>query len=106
MYTATAAADGLLVGHYDTSANVRVYVSRAELTHLVIENLNRNEPAKTRLFAEILALPGIVMLVGKPYEVFVQKGDLYSWDEIHGRILDMLLAANLMPLASGSERKQ
>jgi hypothetical protein len=96
----------LPVGFYDTSANVRVYVSRVELTKQCIEELHRNEPAKTKLFADILALPGIVMLVGRPYEVFIQKGDLYSFDEQHPRILDLLLAANLGPLQPASDLKQ
>lgn len=94
------------VQFYDAGANIRVYVSRAELTARPIESVHRHETAETKLFADILAHPGVVMVVGKPYELAVQKADLYAWDEIHPRVLDELLAVNLIPMTPISDAKQ
>jgi hypothetical protein len=94
------------VAYYDASPNVRVYVSRVELTNLPTETIHRNERTENRLFSDILAKPGVATLVGKPYEIFVQKGDLFTWDEIHPRVLDLLLAVNLGPMTPASDAKQ
>jgi hypothetical protein len=83
-----------------------VYLSRVELTQLPIETLHRHEPAQTKLFGDILAGPGVAMLVGKPFETAVQKADLFTWDEIHPRVLDRLLAVNLLPMTPASDAKQ
>jgi hypothetical protein len=96
----------LPVAFYDPSPNVRVYLSRTELTQLPQETVHRNEMAHTKLFADVLALPGVAMLVGKPYELVVQKADLWEFDEIHPKVLDFLLAANLIPMTPASDRKQ
>lgn len=96
----------LPVGYYDVSANVRVYLSRVELTNLPIETLHRNEAAQTKLFGDIVQKPGVAMLCGKPFELLVQKGDMYSWDEVHRRVLDELLAVNLLPMTPASDAKQ
>lgn len=96
----------LPVAFYDPSPNVRVYLSRTELTQLPQETVHRHERPQTKLFDQVLALPGIVMLVGKPYELVVQKADLWDFDEIHPKVLDFLLAANLMPMTPISTAKQ
>lgn len=93
-------------GFYDHSGNVRSYLSRAELTKLPVEQLHRYEPAQTPLFKAVLAIPGVVTIIGKPYEILVQKADLYAWEELHPAIMDLIMAANLGPLQPASSLKQ
>jgi len=45
------------------------------------------------------------MIVGKPYEIVLQKGDLFAWDEIHPKVLDLLFSANIGGMKC-SETKQ
>jgi hypothetical protein len=93
-------------GFYDVNANVRVYVSRAELTTLPIETLHRHETTNTKLFADVLITPGIAAIVGQPYQMVVEKAELWSWDEIHPRVMDHLIAANIVAMPPMTERKQ
>jgi hypothetical protein len=103
---AVAGLPTLPVAFYDASANVRVYLSRTELTQAAEEQRRRHEIPQTKLFADILALPGVAMVIGRPYELIVQKADLWDFDEIHPKILDLVLAVNLIPMTPASTLKQ
>jgi hypothetical protein len=85
---------------------VRVYLSHAELTQLPIETLHRHEPAQTEIFGKILQLPGVATVIGKPYEVVVQRADLHNWSGIHQKILDLLFLANIELIQPASDAKQ
>jgi len=87
--------EAAVVGFHEADTHVRVYLSRAELTKAPIEQLPRNSGTQTKLFADLLAIPGVAMIVGKPYEVALQKADLYSWEEIHGKVMDLMFSANI-----------
>jgi hypothetical protein len=103
---ATPGNQTLPVGYLDMSASVRVYFSRADLTDCAQETVHRHETAQTKLFTEAAVVPGVVMIVGKPYELVVQKAELYTWAEIHPKLLDLVLAANLGPMQPASDTKQ
>jgi hypothetical protein len=99
--------DKLPFGFYETAnPEVRVYLSRAVLTELEAETVSRNGHFLTKLFGDIVQTPGVSMLIGKPYEIMVRKADLYAWEEVHPRVLDYMIAANVTAMPPASDLKQ
>jgi hypothetical protein len=73
-----------------------------------VEQVHRFGHAQTELFTQVSQIPGVAMIIGKPYELIVQKAELHSWDadKIHASIMDLLLLVNVGSVSPASELPQ
>jgi hypothetical protein len=77
--------------------HIRLYHSREPMTDLAEESVRRNGRAYTPLFNRILAVPGVMGIIGRPYLCYLEKSPMFSWDEVHFE-MEALFGAKIVPM--------
>jgi hypothetical protein len=95
-----------IVAWQPNEGNMSSFASREELTQIPMETAIRHQKVKGELLQTVLRIPGVVGASIRPYDLTVEKADLWSWDEIKPKIWDLLLAVNVPAMTPASEMKQ
>ena len=86
--------------------HTRIYYSRALLTTLPDEIVARNTQPQTDVAVQLLNIPGVQIVQTSAYSVLIQKAVLYSFDEMHTAITDVLLGYNISAIQPVSNKEQ
>ena len=73
-----------------TNDNVRIYHARVEMTDKYDRAERGFSLCDSEFFRQLLSVPGVQSLHGKGYEVWIEKGKAFSWDEVESKIKELI----------------
>lgn len=86
--------------------HTRIYYSRALLTTSPDEIVAKNSQPTADVAAQLLNIPGVQIVQTSAYSVLIQKAALYTFDEMHAAITDVLLGYNITSIQPASDKEQ
>ena len=75
---------------HDAQAHYRSYHSRALLITGTEEICSRNQKPVNAVTAKRFMIPGVAVVVLRPYFAFVEKAQAFPWEEIEPQVLSVL----------------
>lgn len=73
-----------------TNEHVRIYHARVEMSDKYEHTERGFSLPESEFFRQLLYTPGVQSLHGKGYEVWIEKGKAFSWDEVESKITELI----------------